>query len=73
VKLLGLDISTKAGWAVLDSVENGLAALKATGLVEKTRKNVLEYGAYPECYRRAAHDISDQMLALIRDHCPDMW
>jgi hypothetical protein len=72
VKLLGLDISTKAGWAVLQSAESGLPALGAYGLVEKTKKNVLEYGSYPECYRRAAKDVADQLLAVVREHCPDV-
>lgn len=72
MKLLGLDISTKAGWAVLDSVEGGPPALKASGLVEKTKKNVLEYGPYPGCYKLAARDISSQLLALIGTHKPDV-
>lgn len=72
MKLLGLDISTKAGWAVLDSVESGPPALRAYGLVEKTKANVLEYGPYPECYRRAARDIASQLLKLIGEHRPDV-
>lgn len=72
MKLLGLDISTKAGWAVLESAESGLPALKTQGLVEKTKKNVLEYGTYPECYRFAAREIAEELIRIINIEKPDV-
>lgn len=71
VKLLCLDISTKAGWAVLEKSESSPAALRASGLIEKTKANVLEWGGYPENYRKAARDISERLLVLVREHHPD--
>lgn len=71
MKLLCLDISTKAGWAVLEKSEGSPAALRASGLIEKTKANVLEWGGYPENYRKAARDISDRLLVLVRNHRPD--
>lgn len=72
MKALGLDISTKAGWAVLtDSGEGGPPVLGNYGLIQK-EKTAIEYGAYPRGYRLAAKFLADELIVLVRRYRPDV-
>jgi hypothetical protein len=71
MKCLGLDISTKAGWAVLSQKEDGSVVFERSGLLTNDR-TALEFGAYPKGYRLAAENLGRQLADLVRAHRPDV-
>ena len=71
MKVLALDISTNAGWALLEKEEHGMALLGPHGLIKK-EKRATEYGKYPRSYRLAAKAIADRLIFLVQTHRPDV-
>lgn len=72
MKILCLDISTHAGYAVLETRDNDeLPSLLEYG-VRKTDKTVLEYGQYPFCYIAMAREMAGKFGQLVLDHLPDV-
>lgn len=70
MKVLALDISTKAGWALLETSEGALPKLISHGIVQKD-KTALEYGPYPEGYVTATAVMAQKLKDLIIAHKPD--
>ena len=71
MKILALDISTKAGWALLETCEGALPKLLGRGIVQKD-KIALEYGPYPEGFVLAAEAMGGKLKALIETHKPEI-
>lgn len=71
-KVLGLDISTNAGWAVVTLAgDGGPPVLGNFGLIQK-EKTAIEYGPYPLGYRIAAKTLAKALIALVVQHRPDV-
>lgn len=71
MKLLCLDVSTNAGWAVLCQKEDSSVAIEARGLIQK-EKTAPEYGQYPRSYRLAAKFIGEKLGKLVDEYKPDI-
>ena len=59
MRFLGLDISTKTGWASFDD-----ARLVAFGTI-RLEKTLHEYGPYPQCYDAATEDMANRLMQKI--------
>jgi hypothetical protein len=66
VRVLALDISTSAGWALFE--DNQLAQYGHIGL----EKTVREYGEYPWNYVHATRDMAMRLAALVSLQSPDV-
>lgn len=66
MKILGLDISTRTGWAFFED-----AQLVSFGLIEKTKPSFDDYGEYPQNFILVALDVVDKILAKIEELKPD--
>lgn len=70
MKVLGLDLSTSMGFAVLEGrLSDDLPAVLEYGTVELPQ-SILAYGSYPFCYLSAAAEIQRQVIRLIELHNP---
>lgn len=67
-RILSLDMSTKTGWAVMDSSADGIALI-ANGQIPKMVEPI---GSYPENYVDWAHAIFDKIRTLIVEWKPDV-
>jgi hypothetical protein len=65
MRILSLDISTSAGWAILDGpqAKDVLPDIIDSGLVKNPRK-VKEHGKYPWSYKKAADWLADELFAV---------
>lgn len=67
MRVLALDASTHAGWALLEHQPGDLLpTLLDYGLIEN-EKGILEYGEYPWCYVKAASLIADSLFLKAQD------
>jgi hypothetical protein len=66
MKVLGLDISTSAGWAFLEDAQ--LVSFGHIGL----KKTVHEYGSYPWNYLDAANEMATLLFEKVQVINPDM-
>lgn len=71
MRVLVLDISTSAGWAVLDGEPVKKPALQAHGTITLPQE-VKEYGKYPWSYLKAAQVMADSLSKLIVKYSPDV-
>lgn len=70
MKVLALDLSTSAGFAVLEE-RGGEIALLRYGAVALPH-TVLAYGTYPWCYLDAADDMAMQLVSIAEREAPDL-
>ena len=65
MRILALDISTSAGWAILDGPRDAgvLPKIIDKGLVKNPRK-VREHGEYPWSYKHAADWLADELFSV---------
>lgn len=72
MRVLCLDASTHAGWALLEGeLGDTKPKLLDHGLIEND-KPVLDFGPYPFCYIRAARSIADRLFTLAGRHAPNV-
>lgn len=75
MRVLALDISTNAGWAVLEGDRGppspALPSLTFHGNVINN-KTAAEYGTYPKGFVLAAQDIATRLIHLAQLHEPDV-
>ncbi len=70
IKILALDISSHAGYAVVE-VEGEEKKLIGYGIVEK-KAGVKEYGPYPWSYLEVANEVANALMDLVQEHNPDV-
>lgn len=71
MRVLALDASTHAGWALLEGEPGDTKpAILEHGLIENDR-GILEFGRYPDCYVHAATSISVRLYNLVAQLRPD--
>lgn len=70
VTVLALDVSTKAGYAVLRAGDDGSVEIPEYGLV-KLPNPTREYGEYPWSYLHASQDMARRLIALVDKVRPD--
>lgn len=68
LRILSLDMSSKTGWSVQTSSDEGLA-LEAYGVIAKTSE---PKGTYPETYVRWAYSCFIEVVSLIDTYAPDV-
>jgi hypothetical protein len=66
MKVLALDLSSKAGWAVLND-----SKLEAHGLIQ-LGKTILSFDKYPWAYYLAAQEQADAVCAKVKEVQPDV-
>lgn len=71
MRILALDISTKAGFAVLDAGEAGGLKLREFGTLHLDNV-ILSYGKYPFCYLKAAKEMASKLIRLEQTYSPDV-
>jgi hypothetical protein len=71
MRILALDISTKAGYAVLDVSDSGERKLVEYGSV-KLGAVILSFGDYPWCYLHAAQEQALKLVKLEEKFLPDI-
>lgn len=67
MRVLALDISTKAGWSVVDEIGRVIDK----GLIRISKQSVLAYGPFPTCYYLAANEIVSQLMVLVNTYSAD--
>lgn len=68
IKILALDISSHAGFAVMEVLEHE-RKLTHKGIVEK-RQKINEYGEYPWSYRQLGAELAADLYTLVSEHRP---
>jgi Holliday junction resolvasome RuvABC endonuclease subunit len=72
LRVLTLDASTHAGWALLEGeLGNPKPQILAKGLIEND-KPVQAFGAYPMNYLHAATGIANRLFGLVTEYKPDV-
>ncbi len=74
MRILGLDISTKTGFNLLEAAGVGdeTPKLLECGTITLQKDTILAYGKYPFCYYKAALEMAESIMVLVRKANPDV-
>lgn len=71
-KILALDLSSNAGFAVIVIPDGDDPAITQYGNVVMSKPKIAAFGAFPMCYVWAAEDVARQCVELVKLHVPDV-